>query len=70
MFKEFITYTYDEAMKFINTQAKFNQQHVRFESLSYMFVKHKFGKENKVMRMLNKGVLMMATMVNEMVEIK
>ena len=54
--KEFLSYIDHQDLRYLNTQTKMNQRHMKWVEFlqSYTFVmKHKLGKSNKVVDMLS-----------------
>lgn len=62
--KEFVLYTDHQALRYLSTQSKLNQWHMKWVEFlqGYMFMlRHRSGKSNKVADALSKRVALLNT---------
>nr|XP_048324643.1 uncharacterized protein LOC125420995 [Ziziphus jujuba var. spinosa] len=68
--KQFVLFSYHEALKYLNSQKKMNYQHGKWISFlqEYSFlIKHKSGAENKVVDALSRVVYLLTSMAIQVV---
>jgi len=68
--KEFVLFTDHIALKYVNTQKKFNIRHAKWVSFlqGYTFVqKHKFGHHNQISDALSRHTILLTTMENQVI---